>query len=390
MAKENDGQTLRDYGKRKKQYRKRKVVIFISILLILVIAGMIYLYQLYNRTYHNYKIVDSTPNTKENIVGYLKYEESVVRYSKDGAVAIDQKGNPKWNGSYEMQNPIADVCGEYVVVADRGGNSVHIFNDKGEAGNFNTEYKITKAEVASQGVVAILMLEGDVSYIKLFDKEGEMLTENITNVNKDGYPMDISLSDDGTKLATTFVSVNKGNLETTIAFFNFSKVGQNYTDNFAGGFTYKDIVIPRITFLNNDMVCAYKENGLILYSMKELSDFIVEETTELKIKSVLHSSKYTGLVLEGDNKEASHLILYNLEGDKILDRKLNFDYTNITIIGDEIILYNDLSCLILKTNGKEKFKYTFTSNISAFYPINQFDRYLLVNTEDIAEIQLTE
>lgn len=390
MAKENGGQTLRDYGKRKKQHRKIKATIFLSFLAILVIAGAVYLYQLYNRTYHNYDIVDSATNTEENVAGYLEYAGAVVRYSKDGAVAMDKNGNLLWNGSYEMQDPIADVSGKYVVVADRGKNAVHIFSEKGEVGSFTTEYKIHKAEVASQGVVAILMIEGDVSYIRLFDKDGEMLTENIMNVNKDGYPMDIALSADGTKLGTTYVSVNRGKLESTVAFFNYGQVGKNYTDNTVGGYLYEDILIPRITFLNNDVACAYKENGLILYSMKELSDFIVEETTDQKIKSVLHSTKYTGLVLEGEGSEAPQLILYNLEGEKILNQKIYFDYKDIYISGDEIILYNNLNCLILKTNGKEKFKGTFTSNISAFYPINNLDRYLLVNAEEIAEIQLLE
>ena len=70
--------------------------------------------------------------------------------------------------------------------------------------------------------------------------------------------------------------------------------------------------------------------------------------------------------------------------------KTDFDYKSIYLSGDEIILFNDLSCVIYKTDGKEKFRYTFTTNISALYPINHLDRYYMVNPQEIIEIKLIE
>ncbi|HKM28873.1 MAG TPA: DUF5711 family protein, partial [Anaerovoracaceae bacterium] len=120
MAMVKDPQSLRDYGNRKKRSRRRKVFLFTLLLFALVIAGAIYLVKLFNKTYQNYEVASSEPNIEENIIGYLEYDGSMVRYSKDGAVAYDKKGNLLWNGAYEMQDPIADTCGKYAVVADRG------------------------------------------------------------------------------------------------------------------------------------------------------------------------------------------------------------------------------------------------------------------------------
>lgn len=390
MEKENDGQTLREYNERKKRYRRRRVMIFAMIMLVAAGLGGIYLVNLYSRTYESYHMINSVPNTEENLAGYLEYGGEVVRYSKDGAVAVDSKGNLLWNGSYEMQDPIADVCKKYIAVADRGGRQVRIYNEEGEAGSFSTLYDITKIQVASQGVTAVLMEEEELIYIQLFDKEGKNLVEKIIHVSKDGFPMDIAISEDGKKLATVFLSVNKGQLDSWIVFYNFDEVGQNLVDNLAGAFNYKDIIIPKITFLNNDMVCAFKENGLIIYDMPEIPEFIKEETVEQKIKSVLHNSKYTGLVLEGEETDASRLILYDLEGKKVLDKKLDFDYDVIFLSGEEIILHDNITCLILKANGKEKFRGTFTTNISAIYPANYLDRYILVTAGEISDIQLLE
>ncbi|HKL98761.1 MAG TPA: DUF5711 family protein [Mobilitalea sp.] len=391
MAMVKDPQSLRDYGNRKKRSRRRKVFIFTLLLFVLVIVGVIYLVKLFNRTYHNYEVASSEPNTEENIVGYLEYNSSMVRYSKDGAVAYDKKGSLLWNGAYEMQDPIADTCGKYVVVADRGSKAVFIYNSKGEAGRFNTEFDIMNVEVASKGVVAVQMLEGDMSYVWLYYLDGSVVAENGYHINNDGYVMDSALSEDGKKLAVVLMSVNRGKLISQIGFYNYGEVGQNIKNRYAGGFALdqEEVVVPEIVFLDNDTVCAYKDNGFILFSMPELPTVILDKTVDNVIKSVLHNSKYTGLVLEGAN-ESKQLLLYDLKGNNVLDQQLDLDYKEIYISGDEIILYDNLTCQILKASGKEKFRYTFTTNISAMFPINHLDRYILVSAEEIAEIKLLE
>jgi hypothetical protein len=148
--------------------------------------------------------------------------------------------------------------------------------------------------------------------------------------------------------------------------------------------------VPRITFLDNDTVCAFKENGLLIFTMEEIAELATEETIEGKIESVLHNRKYAGMVIRENGDKETRLLLYDLRGKKILDKKLDFEYESIYLSGDEVIMYDDLTCVIYKADGKEKFRYTFTSNISALYSINNLDRYFLVNPQEILEIQLVE
>ena len=387
---ENEGQALRDYGNRKKRLKRRRNIIISTLLLIAAVVGTAYLLSIMNRNYQSYEVVKSIDNT-ENTVGYLSYGSSLVKYSRDGAVAYDRDGNPIWNGSYEMKEPIADTCGKYVVVADRGGKSVQIFNSKGSVGNFKTVYNILKVEVASQGVVAALMENGEEDYIYLYDVDGTELVHKKTNVNDEGYSMDISLSNNGEKLVISYLSVTKGELISTVAFYNFGEVGQNYTDGFVGGYAFKGEVVPRVVFVNNDTACAYKDNGFLIYSMKEKSDMVHEELFEdSKIQSILYNDKYIGIVLEAGEADPKKLLLYDLVGNKVLEKKLDFDYSKIFLTDKEIIMYDNVSCLILKINGREKFRYTFDSNIEAFYPINDLDRYFFINSLKISEILLAE
>lgn len=390
MAKDNEGQSLRDYENRKRRYKKRRRLIVSIFTIILLCGASVYLYHLYNRNYKSYEVIHTIENAGEGAVNYLSYGSSVIKYSRDGAEAIGEKGSLIWNGSYEMKAPIADSCGKYAVVADKGGKSIEIFDGSGIAGSITTIYDIIKVEIAAQGVVAALMEDGETNYIYLYDVDGTVLGEKVTDVNNSGYPIDFSLSDDGEKLVISYLSVTQGELISTVAFFNFGEVGQNYTDRFVGGYEFNDIIIPRVTFLNNNTVCVYKENGFLIYSMDEIPNMVHEENVEGSIKSILYNESYCGVVVANDGAESSKLMLYNLSGHKVLDRSLDFDYQTIFLSKEEIIMYDNSTCNIMKINGNQKFKYTFDNNITAFYPMNNIDRYYFIGAAGISEISLVE
>lgn len=381
---------MRNLEDRRKRYRRNRAIILTTLMIAIVVVAVVYLIRLLNRNYQDYEVGGRVTNTEENLGGYLEYDGAVVRYSKDGAVAVDSKGNLLWNGSFEMADPIADTCDDYVVIADRGGKKLQIFNRKGLAGSISTNHPIIKVEVAYQGVVAILMIEGETSYLELYNKEGDLLGEKITNLVEDGYPMDITLSDDGQKVAGTYLCISKGEIINNILFLNYGEVGKNFTDRTAGAHIHNLGIVPKIAFLDNNTVAAFKEDGLMIFTMEEKAEIYKEETVEGKIESVLHSEKYAGIVLREEESNNPKLLLYDLKGDPVLDLDLEFEYERIYLSGDEIILLNNNTCFIYKTNGKEKFKYTFTSNVSALYPINHMDKYFLINPEEIMEIQLVE
>ena len=303
MAKEIEGQTLREYGNRRKRYRRiRNTIIGMLLVAIIVVVG-IYLYLLYNKDYQSYEVISSQAVTGASGNGYLIYNGGIVKYSRDGAVAIGKDGDLLWNGSYEMMDPIADSCDDYVVVADRGNKLIHIFNEKGFVSSIITLYDIIKVEVGNKGVVAVLMENGDNSYLKLYYEDGTvvsdsnedgLLSEIVKNVEDAGYPIDFSLSNDGKKLVVSFLSFTSGKLVSSVGFYNFGEVGQNFLDRFVGGFEEKEIIIPKVAFLGNDTVCIYKENGYLFVHAGETGTD-TGETFDNKIQSIFFNEKYNSL-----------------------------------------------------------------------------------------------
>jgi hypothetical protein len=391
MANENEGQALREYGSRKKRLKRRRRFIIGTLLLLFLVVGVIYFIRLYYKSYQSYGVLKTTDISGENAVGFLGYGSSVVKYSKDGAEAIDKDGNLLWNGSYELSDPIADTCGKYVVIAGKDTKEIHIYDRKGEVGCITTEHDILKVEIASQGVVAALMEDGNSNHIVLYDVDGTVLVDNKTTADKNGYPMDISLSDDGKKLVLSYLSYSGGKLADNVSFYNFGDVGQNYTDGAVGGFVFDEgIVVPRVAFINNDTVVAYKDDGFVVYDMKELPSDLFEQNFDSKIQSVLYNTKYVGVVLQTEGTSNKKVILYNMKGKKILEKNVDFDYEDIYLSEEEIVMYNNTSCFIMKSDGRVKFKYSFSNNIDAMYPVNNLDRYYLASGKELSEIQLKE
>jgi len=391
MPDNNEDRALREVGIRKKRYKRRRRAIIAALLLLLLVMGAAYFITIYNRVYESFGIIKTTEITGANAAGYLSYGSSIVKYSKDGAVAIDKDGNQIWNGSFEMADPIADACGKYVIVADRDGKSVHIFDHEGEVNSFNTLYDIQKVEVATQGVFVVLMEEEDQNYIYLYDEDGTVLSEKVTSTGGEGFPMDISLSEDGKKYVVSYLSYSGGVLINNVSFFNFDEVGQNETDRLVGFFKSDEgVIVPRVEFVNNDTVCAYKDNSIELFTIREKPAIITEIKMEEKIQSILYNEAYVGVVVQADGTSAKQLRVYDLSGKKVLDKAIDFDYKTIYLSGEEVIMYDSTSCIIMKLNGKIKFRHTFENNIKAIYPINDLDRYYLATDSKVYEIQLEE
>lgn len=391
MAIEYERQSLRDYGIRKKKYKRRRNAVIIAVILIMIIGAGIYVINLYNRNYQSMVVMSTADIKADDAAGYIEYSNSIIKYGMNGVVAMDKNGKLLWNGSYELQEPLVDTCGKYAVVAGKGTKEVYIFNNKGLAGEYNTDYNILKVEVGSQGHVLAMMENGNTNYIRLYDVDGTVIYEIISDIKTVGYPLDAALSYDGRKVVTSYISFNDGKLKNILSFYNFGEVGQNYTNQLVGCIIYEDgTIAPKVEFVNNNTVSVYTDTGFVLYAMEQIPSEIITQKVQGQIRSIISNEKYVGLVTQAEGTNTKTLSLYDLAGKKVLEKELDFNYEKIYLSNGEIIMHDNMSCLIMKLNGKIKFRHTFDSNINAIYSINRRDQYFLAEEKAIRVIQLKE
>lgn len=387
LSERNDS---KQYEREEKRH-KRRVTITIATCTIAAIVLFVYiLNSVVNKYYTEFEVLTATPRKDSNSVQYKEYERGLLKFSRDGAAGIDAEGNILWNGSYDMNNPQADVCGNYVVIGDVGGKEWYIYNGSDSGTKFEETLTIVQVQVSRQGVVAVVLEDKDSNEIHLYnsyDDSEQLLAVIPTNVTEDGYPMDISISDDGKKLVTTYFCVNEGVGESRVSFYNFDEIGKDKVNRIVGGVEFGDVLAHNVEFIDNNTICILIENGFAIYSMEELPEEIITESFEPRIKSAVTGKSGIGFVLEADEGR-QELVLYDLAGKKVLNKQIDYEYETISMVKDDIVFLSDLEGIILRNTGSEKFHYRFFKRMKYIFGTEGKNTYIFVDEANIEKVKL--
>ena len=362
--------------------RLPKIVAVIAVIIIFAGIYMIFV----DRGYNGYEVVEETGVKNASMLDYAPYQNSLLKFSKDGATYVDEKGKAVWNETFAMKMPTADVSGEYAAIADMNGNDVYIFNTQGKVSNTTMPYKICDIAVASQGEFAVILEDEKVNYINIYDKNGEQISEIQTTIDKSGYPMDMDLSSDGTKLFSTYLYLDGVDVKNGLAAYNFGPVGVNENaDRLMGGYQLENTLVPKVEFLDNNTICAFGDNQIILYSMREKPSEKARIALKSEVQSVIYNDKYVGIVISNEeetkkNEEKAPYVLelYNTNGRKVMTQKIDFSYENVRMTKDEIVFTGGTECRIYTVKGKLKFSYTFSKNVVDMVPTGYSSRYIVL------------
>ncbi|MBO4669441.1 MAG: hypothetical protein J5648_05640 [Lachnospiraceae bacterium] len=342
------------------------------------------------RTYENFDVVGKTTEFAETSEAhYLPSAKGVFRYTRDGAEIVDQKGKTVVAVSYNMNRPYGDTCGNSAAVGEVGGKSLVIIDPSGNSTPITTAYQIVKVQVASQGVTAVWMNNGDEDFIRLYQADGKVIVDMNTLVSTSGFPIDFSLSNDGTKLVTAFASFKEDHLQTQLSFYNFGDVGGNYYDGLVAVEIFADEMIADVEFVNNNTVAAYGDKGVRIYDMEEIADLRHEITSDTPITMVSYSDSCVALVVENSGEGANFLArIYDLEGKLLDERGIAELYTDFLIDGNDAIMFNDSEVYIYRIGGKDKIRVNLTKGLSYAAALNGTNEYLFVGDTYLEKVRL--
>lgn len=375
--------------------RKKKIRIFIILAALILAAAALLYYYLYVRRYESYRVAweKQVPASENGFAGYEAFGSNVLKYTKDGASYIDSRGKIVWSISYQMKSPVCYVNGSYAVIADRQGNSLYICNQEGQRGQAETTLPILRASISAHGVTAVLLEDSTASYISFFKEDGSELDWLIKTVmSKSGYLLDVSLSPEGTQVMVSNVYLQDGIMGNRVAFYNFSEYGKSYPDRLVGGFEeMKDSVIPRVRFLDEDHACAFGNGQVGFFSLENQTSpaLLAHIKLEEEIKSVCYSDQYVGVMVENPEGESDYrLDVYSAGGKLKFSKPVSFQYKEIDIDGDMVILYNENSCEIYNMSGKCRFSGSFDFTFSAVRAGRMENELIFTGGDTVRSIRL--
>lgn len=368
--------------------KNRKIYISVAVVVLAALI-MIIVHKIYdrNRTFDSYK-VEYTMEISDGVDNeFYPYKTGVLKYSSDGMAYIDG-GKEIWNQGFEIKNPVMDICGDYVAIAEEDSNDINIYNASGEAYKVSASYPVKNLEVSRQGVVAAVLADETANYIEVIAKDGTQIAIGRTVLQGDGYPVDISISEDATKVAASYLAVTSGEIQSKIVFYNYSEVGKNETDRIVGGFNdFEDSLIPDIEFINENTVAAIGDNIIAIYSIDETPSEVARIKVKNEIQSVVYDDKYIALIVKNDESGKNMLQVYDLTGKKVLSQEEEFAYSGIKMSDGNIIMYNDTECKVVSVIGVTKFKYNFTMGITSIVPVSG-EEFIFISGKNVQKILL--
>ena len=369
--------------RRKKAVLKPVAVILIAVFVVL--AGFLFLEK---RTYRNYKVQVASEQEDTVSTQYTYLSGKILRYSSDEVSLVNNKLETVWSQTYDMQNPVADVCGDCAVIADKDGTSMVFLDKNGITGTVSTSYGIVKAKVSKTGMAAAILDGGDHTWINFYNLDGSLVAENQTNIQDPGYPMDVALADNGVVMMVAYQFVDSSETTSYIAFYNFGEVGQNEDDRIVSGYTYDGVVVPQIQYLGSNAV-ALRDDGFTIYSGRQIPKELKTVQVEQEIISTFYDENNIGLVFKNDSKDKQYTMqVYSSAGKLKFSKDFNIPYTTIRMSDDYIVMYNSSQLCVLNSNGSEKYFGSVDGTVKDFFKLG-WNKYLLVMDTGVNVIKLS-
>ncbi len=379
------------YVKEKIKRHRRNVLVGCLItaaaVFILVLAA---LFLLDGRTYSQYTVLHSVNRDDTESAKYEAFADGYIRYSNDGAAYYNAKGIAEWNQTFSMQNPHIKVCGEWAAVGDVNGSTIYMFGVQGMVGSVDTSLSISQIEVAKQGIVAAVLEDTTANYINLYNTDGSKIYTVKTTLAGDGYPLDISISEDATKLIASYLYVSGESIKTNVVFYNFSEVGQNETERVVGGFNHYDsTIVGDVEFLNSTTAVAVGEDVLSIYHIKEYPSLTKEIRIDSEIERVFFGNGYIGIVLKNsDSGDIYKLVVYDTSAKEVCETTFNTQYDTIQFDGKSVLMSNASTFAVMNLKGKILTIQNFDLPIESVLPMGTRGRYIMVNSKYIQDIRL--
>lgn len=358
-----------------------------AVLVSAAILVLLYM-QIQNQVYTGFTTVFSLVREQFSNASHLGFAGGFISYSKDGISYTDSKGNVMWNHTYEMQSPILRTEGSRVAVGDYNGHMIYCIDEAGNRTEIDTNLPIRDIAVSESGVVAAVLEDTSVTWVRVYSPSGKNVVSIKSTMQKSGYPTTLALSKGGGLLGVSYIHVDSGSMKSSVAFYNFDEVGQNYTDNYVSGYDYADTIVPYMAFMDEETAFAVGDNRLTIYSDRQIPTSSFEKFLDSEVLGVYHNENYIGIVfreLTAENKY--RLDVYNRSGTLLSSQPFALEYEDIVFYKDSIIIYSEAEFRVSNVNGQEKYKGEFQKQVLLLTPVSS-RKYLLVTPETIDIIEM--
>lgn len=380
----------REVKKKVRRVRMRNVqnIIVTCLLLALALCGTYLL--LNNQTYSKVKKSSGIENNLSDTNNYRRFENGIIRYSRDGVAFLNRRNEEVWVQSTQLQNPIIELRENAFAVADNGGNNILVFTREGLKGEIETPLPIEQITLSEQGIVSVILKSENSPQIVTYDAAGNILVEHQITLASMGYPLSIELSDDGTVLIVSYLMAEGSTLKSRVVYYSYGDEGKEKPDNVVASQEYKNSLMAEIFFMGGERSVLVGDHSFVVCKNNTNPEIVKEVVLDQEIQRVFHSDQYIGFVLLNNEKSGYEVRLYDKSGAPVMNHELSGEYSNIRLDGNEIIMFDESRCCIMMTNGVIKYKGNIKSDAKEMLRAPGVNRYYVISADEWKTIYLAK
>lgn len=379
---------LEEIKKKTKLYRKQQVKKWTVRIVLgaMAVSGTWMLLE--NHSYNTiYKAAAYKQETADSS-DYVAFEKGIVRYTRDGVTFLNRKNEEQWIQPSQFKNPSIDLQEHAFAVGDIGGNAIQVFTAEGMKGEIETTLPIEKFSVSDQGIVSAILKNEETPQIVTYDAVGNVLVENQVSMADNGYPIALEMSPDGKKLMVSYLSASGSVLKSKVVAYNFGEAGETQADHKVGAEEYGDSVIPELYYMDDTTSVAVGDHSFVIYEGRQVPQKKHEISIEQEIRNSFHTDKYIGFVLLNEEKSGYEVRLYNKAGKQVMNRAFSGEYSNVQMVGNEIIMYEGSACSIITNTGVLRFKGDLKTDALLVLPASGLNKYLVMSANELRVIYM--
>lgn len=355
----------------------KKIVIVILILLLIIFLVTIFVIYCYNSNFRQWmdknilrkeiqqgKTISIEFNEESNSSIYA-FDKYIVILENKVLKIYDTLGAEVAKVNTEINNPIFDTAGRYLVVAEENGENVYLLSGKKLLWETKIEGKITQIQVNENGYVGIVI--SDISYkniVDMYDSNGKNLFKTYVATNK---IVDISISRNNQYLAIAEIDMSGVMIQSSIRIVSIEKAKTNPQESMINTY-YADIgkLITNIEYQNKDqLICIYSDS-IDSYSADTSNSLIKLENTRITFASI---ELKNNIVTIEENKEGEYTLSSCVNIINTVTNKTKIYKTDE--IAKEVYIYENVIALnfgtelhIINTNGWLMKKYIASQEIN--------------------------
>ena len=303
-----------------------------------------------------------------------KYQDGILYVNETSLVYYDKDSKVKWTNQIQVSNPILKVNGTYILIMEKGGTRVYLFNGKKQVYVTDTTEKILTGNLSSQGDCAIVT---EKKYYK-----GAVVVLNTSGqeifARSFGTSSIISAAiSDSRRLCVSLLTVEE-TANSKIMFLDLDKTKEDVVVE------YKDSIVFDLEFSNTNLY-AYADDKLIALSNKgkQMWNFSYNQKTLNKYCDDNHNVR----LLMFDNNNNAELSVISASGKE--KQKIKTDMIpDFCDIQDGYVLYNGgRSLYVSKLNQEAVAKYVTSRDMKSAYFLDS-DNILIVYNQSIEFLKL--